>query len=264
MINGIQLTTPSLERWPVKHEIVRVRHELRRRSLTVQAVRHLTPRMLRVTLEGDELADFISLSPDDHIKLFVPGEDGEVARRDYTPRHHDERAGELTIDFALHDAGPATRWAREARPGSSLEIAGPRGSAVVPLDFDWWLLIGDETALPAIGRRIEELPVGTPVTSIVAVVDEQERQQFAGGATHRAIWAHRPTDRADDAGPLLDALAGLSLPEGDGFVWIAAEAQVARAVRRQIVEILGHPPQWLRASGYWLKGAADAHESLDG
>ena len=248
----------------MKHEIVRVRHELRRRTLAVHAVRHLTPRMLRVVLTGDELAGFTSLAPDDHIKLFVPGEHGEIERRDYTPRHYDERTGELTIDFALHDAGPATQWARTARPGDTLEIGGPRGSAVVSLDFDWWLLIGDETALPAIGRRIEELPEGVPVTSIVAITDAGEEQQFTGSAAHRAIWVHRPAEQADDPAPLLNALADLSLPPGDGFVWIAAEAQVARAVRRQVVDVMGQPPQWLRASGYWLKGQADAHESLEG
>lgn len=248
----------------MQHEIRRVRHELRRRTLTVRRKEQVTPGMLRLWLAGDALAGFTSLGADDHVKLFVPNGDGEPERRDYTPRRYDAAAGELAIDFALHDAGPATDWARRVQPGDPAEIGGPRGSVVVPHDFDWWLLIGDETALPAIGRRLEELPAGTPATALVAVAGPDEQQAFASAASHRTHWVHRPLDRADDPQPLLDALAGLSLPAGDGFVWIAAEATVARALRQHVLETLHHPGQWLKASGYWVQGRADAHEKFEG
>ncbi|MDE1148172.1 MAG: siderophore-interacting protein [Azospirillaceae bacterium] len=247
----------------MKHEITRIRHDLRQRQLTVTGVEHITPGMLRIRLAGADLAGFTSLAPDDHVKILIPGADGGLERRDYTPRQYDAAKGELAIDFALHEAGPATAWALGARPGDGLTVAGPRGSQVVPADFDWWLLIGDETALPAIGRRVEELPAGVPVTSLVAVADAAEEQRFATRADHRALWVHRPLARADDPAPLLSALQELTLPPGEGFVWIAAEAGVARALRRQVVEAMGHPPAWLRAAGYWVHGRADAHEKFE-
>jgi NADPH-dependent ferric siderophore reductase len=216
--------------------------------------------MLRLILAGDELAGFTSLSADDHIKVFAPGEDGAVERRDYTPRRYDAATNELAIDFALHDAGPVTAWARGVKPGDSAEIGGPRGSLVVPQDFDWWLLIGDETALPAIGRRIEELPMGTPVTSVVSVTGPEEEQQFATRANHRAVWAHRPAAQANDPTPLLKALENYTRPAGEGFIWVAAEGGVARALRKHIVEVWRHPTPWLKASGYWAAGKADASE----
>lgn len=248
------------------HEIVRVRHELRRRSLTVSRIETLTPAMLRVYFAGPDLAGFDSPSPDDHVKLFLPDADGGVARRDYTPRRYDPAAGELAIDFALHDtaahpAGPATRWAMAARPGDRLELGGPRGSVLVPNDFDWWLLVGDETAIPAIARRLAALPAGIPVTSVIAVAEAGEEQAFDTAADHRAIWVHRPLDRADDPAPVLAALDRLPRPAGDGFAWIAAEAGVARAARAR-VEAGGHPPAWLKAAGYWKRGEADAHETI--
>lgn len=246
------------------HEITRIRHELRRRSLVVRRTEYVTPRMLRLTLAGYELAGFTSLSPDDHIKVVVPGANGEDERRDYTPRHFDPVANELTVDFALHEAGPVTAWARAARPGDVAAIGGPRGSVVVPHDFDWWLLIGDETALPAIGRRIEELPAGTRVTSIVAVAGPEEEQRFATSADHAAIWVHRPAERADDPAPLLAALDRWEAPPGDGFIWVAAEAGVARALRMRVLGERRHPAAWLKASGYWVKGRADTTEKFEG
>jgi NADPH-dependent ferric siderophore reductase len=246
----------------VEHQITRHRLEPRRRSLAVKETTRITPNMIRILFEGADLEDFVSMGPDDHVKLFIPMDTEEVERRDYTPRHFDREARTLAIDFAVHDAGPATRWAIEAEPGDTLKVGGPRGSAVVSPTFDWWLLIGDETALPAIGRRIEEMASGTRVISVVAVADKGEQQRFATAAHHEAVWVHRPLDRADDPAPLLSTLQTMSLPEGDGFVWIAAEGRVARALRDYIVKSRGHPLAWTKAAGYWLKGVADAHDKL--
>ncbi len=246
----------------MKHQINRVRHELHRRTLAISRVEHVTPNMLRLTLAGEELAGFTSLAPDDHIKVFAPDGEG-TAMRDYTPRRYDAAKNELTVDFALHEAGPVTAWALHAKPGDEARIGGPRGSLVVAQDFDWWLLVGDETALPAIGRRIEELAPGTPVTSIVAVTGAAEEQTFETGARHEAVWVHRPAAQAADAAPLLEALRGFVSPQGDGFIFIAAEGGVTRTLRSYVLEELGHVPQWLKASGYWVKGAADTSEKFE-
>lgn len=244
------------------HQIVRARHELRRRTLTVHRKENVTPAMLRIWLRGEELDGFTSLGADDHIKVFVPGTAGEIERRDYTPRRYDAETGELAIDFAVHEAGPATAWALGVQPGDTLDIGGPRGSMVVPYDFDWWLLVGDETALPAIGRRLEELPEGTPVITLAAVANRDEEQVFATTARHEAHWVHRPLDKAADPAALLEAIKGLTLPEGDGFIWIAAEATVTRALRAHVLEDRQHTPQWLKAAGYWVEGKADSTEKF--
>jgi NADPH-dependent ferric siderophore reductase len=218
--------------------------------------------MQRVTLTGGELEGFHSPSPDDHVKLFIDGPSGVVGR-DYTPRRYDGVAGELTLDFSLHDAGAATAWGREASPGQTILVGGPRGSTVVPADFDWWLLVGDETALPAIGRRIEELPAGTRVTSIVAVSGPEDEQRFHTAANHRAVWVHRSAAAADDPTPLRAAIAGETVPAGEGFIWIAAESGVARALRQHALNAMGHPLSWTKVAGYWTRGKADASEKFD-
>jgi len=244
------------------HEIRRLRHELRRRTLTVEAVEPITPQMVRITLSGD-LSGFDSASYDDHVKLLLPSSDGAddaPAMREYTPRRFDVAAGELVIDFAIHEAGPATAWAVQAAPGQTIGIGGPRGSAVVPDDFDWYLLIGDETALPAIGRRLEELRGGVQVTVVAAVTGPEEEQAFRSPAALTTRWVHRSATAADDPAPVLAALDGIAFPPGDGFVWIGAEASVARALRAAVVEGRGHPLAWTRASGYWRRGEADASE----
>ncbi|NHT75510.1 siderophore-interacting protein [Rhizobiaceae bacterium CRRU44] len=241
--------------------IERVRHVLTRRKLTVSAIEYVTPAMLRITLGGEDLAGFTSLSPDDHVKILLPSTAGEEERRDYTPRHYDAETGSLVIDFAVHDAGPATQWAVNAKIGDELQIGGPRGSAVVSPEVKRWLLIGDETALPAIGRRIEEAGSEHVMTSLVAVAGPEERQLFETKASLNALWAYRSLASANDATPLLDLLKTVTIEPGT-FVWIAAEASVTRALRAE-VERRGLPQGWLKAAGYWVMGKADAHEKFE-
>ena len=251
----------TLETDPAQEPVItRHRHEIRRRTLRVAEIVQLTPHMIRIVFESEDLADFNSLSPDDHIKLFFETGGEKPEMRDYTPRSFDPEARRLVIDFAVHEAGPATAWAMQAREGDLLNIGGPRGSAVVNPVFDWYLLIGDETALPAIGRRVEELPAGVQVMTLVAVPEAADEQRFETAASHVAHWVHRPVAEAADPANMVAALRGLTLPEGEGFVWIAAEAQVARALRGVVIDDLGHPLPWMKASGYWTAGVADGSD----
>jgi NADPH-dependent ferric siderophore reductase len=247
-------------------EIRRVRHEAKRRQLAVDKITTITPKMLRITLAGPELEGFTSLGFDDHIKLFLPTPQAAPSERppmrDYTPRY-DSVAGKLHIDFAIHDAGPATDWALRARIGDTLDIGGPRGSALIPMEFDWHLLIGDETGLPAIGRRLEELPAGSRALVIAEVEDEAEQQTFASHAELSVQWVHRHAAPAGSSEGLLAALRAAKFPPGDYFAWAATESNVARALRRALIDELGAKRAWVKAAGYWQRGAAAVHERIE-
>jgi NADPH-dependent ferric siderophore reductase len=261
----------------------RVRHEAKRRMLVVRNVSHLTPRMIRIVLGGDELSGFVSVAHDDHVKLFFPppGQEKPVfptqtpngpvypegaprpAARDYTPRRYDAAANTLTIDFVLHGDGPATTWAAQARPGHFIGVGGPRGSFVVPDDFDWYLFAGDETALPAIGRRLEELPAGTRAVVVAEVADAGEEQKFETRPRLETYWLHRDGAGPGDPSLLQRAVAGLKLPSGEGYAWVAAEAATAKSLRRHLVEERGMPKDRVKAAAYWKRGAAAVHETYD-
>jgi NADPH-dependent ferric siderophore reductase len=238
--------------------VERVRHEIKRRDLRVARVEAVGPHFRRVTFTGESLADFVSASFDDHVKvIFDPVAGAEPARRDYTPRHVDNAARELTIEFALHGAGVASAWAAQAAPGQSLTVAGPKGSLVIPIDYDWHLLAGDETALPAIARRLEQLPAGARAIVILKAADVGDRRDLRSAADVDLTWV------ADDAA-LVDAVRALDLPPGDGFAWCAGEASATAALRRLLADEKGHPREAIRAAAYWKRGASGHHENLEG
>jgi NADPH-dependent ferric siderophore reductase len=264
----------------------RVRHQTKGRLLEVKSVSPITPKMLRIIVGGNELAGFVSAAHDDHVKLFFPqpgqdkpvlptaGPNGPVypsdaprpAARDYTPRRYDAAASTLVIDFVLHGDGPATSWAAQARPGHFLGVGGPRGSFIVPDDFDWYLLAGDETALPAIGRRLEELPPGARALVVVEVADAGEEQRFDTRARVDIVWLHRSSATAGKsagASLLQQAIADLSFPPGDGYAWVAAEAATAKALRRHLVDERGLRKDRVKAAAYWKHGATAVHETYD-
>ena len=267
---------------------VRVRHELRFRNLEVRDVTQITPNLVRVTLGGDELAGFVSSGFDDHVKVFFPDAlTGEITlpniaigaderkgprvddgsprplMRDYTPHHFDAKANTLQIDFVLHDAGPATAWARQAKPGQRLGVGGPRGSFMMTTDFDWHLLIGDATALPAISRRLAELPVGSKAVVLLEVETPEDEIALTSSGQLSVTWVHRNPANGKAATTLAEALktlANAGLPNGDFYAWIACESLTAKALRAQLIAENGANPKWTKAAGYWKEGNVAVHD----
>ncbi|HEY8359130.1 MAG TPA: siderophore-interacting protein [Ramlibacter sp.] len=242
---------------PTTTRVQRLRFEPKRRELEVLRVERLGTHFVGVTFTGEALADFHSASFDDHVKFIVPGGDGAPVMRDYTPRRFDAQARELTIEFALHGAGAAAEWAGQARPGQRVSVAGPRGSFVVPMDYAWHLLVGDDSALPAIARRLEELPAGARAIVVAQVADAGDRRAFESRADIDVQWVAQPQQ-------LVDAVRALALPAGEGYAWCAAESGIAAALRRVLVDEKGHDRHAIRAAAYWKRGAVAHHENLDG
>lgn len=260
----------------------RIRHETRLRRLQVRAISDLNPHYRRITLGGDDLAGFASAGYDDHIKLFFPephhaqpqaSADGRgiafaedaprPPARDYTPRRFDAGRQELVIEFALHDDGPATRWARQARVGDTVLVGGPRGSQVIDDDFDWYLLAGDETALPAIGRRLETLRAAAHVIVVAEIARLEDRFALPAHPGLSLHWAPRNGVPAGQSSALLAAVAALAAPAGDGYAWVAAESAAARAVRQHLLSHWPLPREHVKAAGYWKRGAIASHEHHD-
>jgi len=261
------------------HPHQRLRHEVRMRPLQVLRIEAITPAMRRVVLGGDALAGFHSAAPDDHVKLFFPNPAGEFVTptmtpdgprwpegqapspsRDYTPRWHDAEAGELAIDFVLHGDGVASTWATNVQPGDALLVGGPRGSFVVAGDYDQYVLFGDETALPAIGRWLEELHEDAVAEVFVEIAAERERQVLESEADVRVHWLERNGVPAGESRLLEETLRDYELPDGETFFWIATESRRARMMRKFIEGQLGVPHESVRASGYWQAGPDDAAE----
>lgn len=140
------------------------------------------------------------------------GERPEV--RDYTPRRFDAAARELTIEFVLHGDGPASGWAARAAPGQWIGVGGPRGSRLLPEDYDAYLLAGDETALPAIARRLEEMCPGARAVVLIEVADAAEERYLPTAANASVTWLHRNGVPAGTGGLLRQALSAVILPGG--------------------------------------------------
>ncbi|MFJ6147347.1 SIP domain-containing protein [Streptomyces anulatus] len=262
-------------------------HPLVLRRVTVRRVEEVTPRMRRVVLGGEDLAAFTRdgidhpgfAAPgfDDHIKLILAS-DGDVRAalpaqlphgiewtpaehrltRDYTPRRVDHRAGELHLDFVVHGEGPAETWSASAREGDELWFVGPKSSLRLPERLDWILLVGDETALPAIGRFLDERPLDAPAHVLVTVSDDAARQELALRDGDTITWV---VAEPGDAAALDAAVRALPSPEGEGFVWAAAESRALLPVRRYLQRERKLPKDRVNITGYWHREEAAAPEA---
>ncbi|HEY0186423.1 MAG TPA: TIGR03618 family F420-dependent PPOX class oxidoreductase [Cellulomonas sp.] len=257
--------------------VVREPYPIKARQLEVVRVEELSPDMRRIVLTGDDLEPelpYRPMAPADHVKVLLPDEatgelvlppmgergplrpeGGGPALRDYTIRAVDPGRRELTLDFVLHDHGPAGRWAIAARPGARIGVLGPRGSTIYPAEHARYLIGADETALPAAERWIAEAPAGATVEVVVLVRDASSERPLPDRPGLRLRWLHRSA--GDDlAGALIQAVP---TDDGDTYVWAAAEAGSITPLRRHLRD-LGLPRERVDVHGYWKSGEAGHHE----
>ncbi len=234
------------------------------RLLQVRRSTRVTPRMVRVTLAGDELTGFPGDGPDRRIKMFFPvdGQDrpavprastagpvwpaGEArpAIRTYTVRRFDAAAGELDVDFVLHGAGPATEWARDAGPGAWVGVSEPGGRWEPDPTADVQVVIGDETALPAVATVLDAIG-DVPALVFVEVPDAAEEQPLPRPVT----WVHR-----GDAEPgvrLAAAVRAAAFPPGRAQAWLSGESACVKELREHLLRERGLDRRAVYATGYW-------------
>ncbi|MFC6012283.1 siderophore-interacting protein [Nocardia lasii] len=255
-------------------------------SLRVLRVIPLTPRMIRVTFVGDPPFPLIDAGPDQCTKvLFPPGPDQPVTlpprettdteitwyrrylampdelrppMRTYTIRAQRPELNELDIDFVLHPghAGPGSDWAATAAPGDEVGLLYPAHVLYCPPpEAQWQLLIGDETALPAIAAIIERLPTDTPVHAFIEVTDSADHLRFADANTTHIEWVHRGNRPRGEA--VLAALRTAHLPEGPPYAWISGEADLVKHTRRHLITDRGIDKRTITFTGYWRQGTTE-------
>lgn len=249
------------------------------RDVEVVAIRDLAPRMRRITLGGAELGAFHnaagaqpafqSIGPDDHIKIFLPDpetghlslprqgpgrlfwpQDPPAISREYTPRAYRAGAGQLDLDFMLHDHGPAGIWASKVRIGDRIHIAGPKASMLMP-EAAAHVLFGDETAIPAMANWIETCPPDQRLHIFACSEDPALQRLVPRQGNAQIQWL--PQMPADDAeyGALIDGLG-----YGDrAFYWGAGERAAVDALRVAL-KARGFATEICDTCAYWTKGSA--------
>lgn len=215
---------------------------------------------IRLTFSGDEVAAFIRLeaaqAPCAWIKLIVPSSSGESVRRAYTLRMFDVDKGTFSVDFVLHDGGMMSAWAQAAQVGNAVGFAGPRiGGFTLRPEAQWIVLIGDETALPAIQTILTSLPSHLPGIVLIETDCPGEHEAFFAGPNIRLSWVRRTSYQAGADCALVQALDGVAILPGIGQAWVAGEADSVKAVRALLQE------KWklqnTTGKGYWKRDVAD-------
>lgn len=249
----------------------------------VQRVERLSAGMTRVVLGGDGLAGFESTGVgDEYLRVWLPraGETEPVLPepagtdswtfaegvepsplRTYTVRRWDAAASELVIDMVVHGSGLAGRWAANAGPGSVVGVNTPRGMYSPPADLQWLLAVTDASGLPALARILEELPTGVRARVFVEVPGAAYEQDLAlpdGGELH---WIHGGNGHGPSR---LDEIVRASVrPAGTGYIWVAGETRVTRAVRRHVRHELGLPASAYKVVGYWTDAVEEWTERYE-
>ncbi|MCD1570714.1 siderophore-interacting protein [Agromyces mediolanus] len=249
----------------------------------VAEVRRLTPGMIRIVFTGPGLEGFVSSGVgDEYLRLFLPAEghaepqlpvatdDGywefpegvepcEV--RTYTVREWDGAAGRLVIDFVVHEGGIAATWALGAEPGHVVGVNTPRGLYAPAEGIEWQLLVADATGLPAAVRLAEQAPAGVRTKLVLEVSGDQDEHRPELPAHVELAWVHGGNGHAPSR--LEEIVRASELPKTPGYVWVAGESAVTRAVRKYLRHELKLPPTAYKVVGYWVERAEQWRERYE-
>jgi len=268
-------------------------HPLTLREVEVVRVADLSGAMRRITLAGAQLGEFASANGfaqpafessgfDDSIRLAFcyPGEtepvlpvqqdkglemprDRRPLSRVYTVRRWDPDAGELDIDFVKHGIGVGTTWAYRTEPGDRIHIYGPSTSRALPHDAEWLLVAGDDTAIPAIARLLEELPGDARAQVFVEVAEDAHRLELPAPPGVEVAWLARDAAEAGTTTLLVDAVKDCDWWGGRPYAWLAGERTAVRDLRRHLLEDRALRTDDVDANGYWRRGEVVALEGDD-
>lgn len=220
------------------------------------------PKMRRVLMVVDDMAEF-DYQPGQALVLMLPGPDGKlVGRRDYTIRAIDRAKGTISIDFVLHGNTPAPNWARTAKPGDMIEGRGPRGHTFLQPLADWHLMSGDETCIPAITHILEKAPAQTKAIVFIEVGDSSDEIAIETQADITIHWVHRGDAPPGPSEVMLSAIQGAALPPGDGHAYIIGETSNVRRQRHALLKA-GFTRERISSEGYWRPGRIGGHDHVD-
>jgi NADPH-dependent ferric siderophore reductase len=245
-------------------------------SLEVLRSERVSAHLQRVVLGGPGLAAFEpSPCADSYVKLLFLADgveypepfdldlvrttfpaEAQPVLRTYTVRHVDLDAGELVIEFVVHgDAGVAGPWAATVQPGARIHALGPGGGYTPDPEADVHLLVGDESALPAIAVSLEALPADAHAVVFAEVGGPEDEVALVTKAALDVHWLHRGDAEPGTTTLLDDAVRAWPWPEGRVQAFVHGESALLKTVRPYVRERVDRRD--LSVSAYWRRGVTE-------
>lgn len=248
------------------------------RPLQVMRRQDIRPRYVGITLAGSAVRDLYFQSPDDDVRVVVPMDLNAIPGdlqvvfepeykvtypedappyevKAYTIRRFDPDLGELDLEIALHDKGHGDFWARNAQPGQTVLVAGAWGSWAFSGQMDHLVMIGDETALPAIGHMIEKQEMTRSITVVAEVRDGADELEWSIPVDLDCTihWVHRGNQRPGRNTLLLEGVRKHIPLLDNTLYWGNGESSTMREIRRYLVDELGVHRKAILIGGYWKR-----------
>lgn len=224
--------------------------------ITVTAVERLASRARRFSFSGMTLIDstlpaaYLSLWFEDPAAVRTRPRTGRSPKRTFTARWLDAASGTIVIDFVLHGSGPASSWADRARVGDTIWAEATRAGYEVPSDARHLVLVGDDTAIPAIGAIAEATSVDTRITAVIEVVDKADERTITDERELDPIWLHRGPDARQAGVFTLNLLETLNTPP-DAHWWVAGERSAIRSMRDLVLGNGSVAPDRVSLNAHW-------------
>jgi len=252
--------------------------------LEVKEKTFVTPHYIRVTLTGENVIKFAGATVGAHNKIFIPPaglneihfpkidfekrqlihapENVRPSVRTYTHRGFDAAKNEMYIDFVAHgENGPASAWALHCKKSDVLGVAVKEDKEELYPRADWYLLVGDATAIPVLATILASLPAHTKGKCIIEVHGKEDEQALETKANIDIYWLYNPNP--ETSGILAQEVRKIAFPDTSRFAYVAAEFSMVKEIRSYLRKEMNWKQEEVSAYSYWKAGISEDHSAVE-
>lgn len=258
-----------------KGGITMAKPSLMKGLLFVKKKAYLSPHYIRITLEGPDIYKFSKAKVGDNNKILIPaskveeqvfedalqvglkGNNVPFTVRTYTLRRLDLDKGEMDVDFIMHgESGPASKWAIHANVGDSIGVLMKEKSKPVYQPADWYLLVGDHTAVPVISVILESISPHAKGIVILEVHGPEDILELQKPEDVQITWVFNPEPGKETSLPAHFNKVEIELAS-DKFIFVAAEHKAVSQIQHTLRNTASIDRKDWYAYAYWKYGEAE-------
>lgn len=240
----------------IKNQVKQTTNNRKNKNLIVLSTQQISKNLKRIVF--DDTSNTMTTDDESGYLKLQFEQDGETVLRSYTILEVTQKDGKnlATIDFVTHEGGFGAEWAKHAKVGDTIDARGPGPAKLADTFLDWFVFMGDLTALPAITANLKKLPADAKGYAIIEILDESDILDIQKPDGIEIDWLVNSTI-TDSAKIMLTTIQNKTWLHGTPYVWVASEFNTAITLRKFFRQEKSIERKQSYFSSYWKYGESD-------
>lgn len=211
----------------------------------------LTEHTFHLKIQGDDLKN-LPYTPGEHLRVLVGVDKGTSMQdkvRTYSVWQYDPANASMDLAVCTHSTGIGARWVREIALGDMLYFGGPKGKFTVDQSGDYYVFVGDPSALAHLYEINRHLEPSKPVISLI--YGDTTSDLFADLTGEKPFTFYQLSQNPGSA--VIEKLdAQLKNKSGKGILYVGGDGRLCVALNKHFRNELHWESRQIKTKPFWL------------